>query len=78
MTDVKRVRELKDEVDEDADTLSVSTHNVGTTLILYQDGKDKGAKNSSGFAIKSQYIFVLAIAALALAWWALDKRYRRR
>ena len=78
MTDVKGVCELEEDIDADADTLSVSTHNVGTTLILYQDGKDKGPKNNSGFAIKSQYIFVLAIAALALAWWALDKRYRRR
>lgn len=78
MTDVKGVCNLEEDVDEDAETLSVSTHNVGTTLVLYQDGKDRAGHNKSGFTIKSQYIFALAIFALGLAWWALEKRYRRR
>ena len=78
MTDVKGVCDLEEDVDEDADTLSISTHNVGTTLILYQDGKDRIGHDKSGFAIKTQYLLVLAIFALGLAWWALEKRYRRR
>lgn len=77
MTDVKGVCDIEEDVDEDADSLSVSTHNVGTTLILYQDGKDKNAGNKSGFAIRSQYLFVLAIVVLGFIWWILEKRYRR-
>ncbi|WP_022764060.1 hypothetical protein [Butyrivibrio sp. XPD2006] len=78
MTDVMGVCDIEEDVDEDADTLSVSTHNIGTTLILYQDGKDKAGQNQSGFVLKSQHLFILAIFALGLAWWALDKRYRQR
>ena len=78
MTNVMGVCELEKDVDEEADTLSVSTRDIGTTLILYQDGKEKGGGNNLRFTIKSQYIFILAIVALALAWWALDRRYRRR
>ena len=78
MTDVKGVCELEEDVDVDADTLSVSTHNVGTTLILYQDGKEKAEGKASRFTIKNQYLFILAIAALALVWWAMDRRHKRR
>jgi hypothetical protein len=72
------VCDLEEDVDEDADTLSVSTHNIGTTLILYQDGKDKARNDQSGFVLKTQHLFIAAIFALGLAWWALEKRYRRR
>lgn len=78
MTDVMGVCVLEEDVDEDADTLSVSTHNVGTTLILYQDGKDRAKSDQSGFVLKTQHLFIAAIFALGLAWWALEKRYRRR
>ncbi len=78
MTDVMGVCVLEEDVDKDADTLSVSTHNIGTTLILYQDGKDRAKNDQSGFVLKTQHLFIAAIFALGLAWWALEKRYRRR
>ena len=78
ITDVKGVCELEDDVDEDADTFSVSTDNIGTTLLLYQDGNAKNDGNTKGFTIKSQYLFVIGIFALGLAWWSLDRRYKRR
>lgn len=78
MTDVMGVCDLEEDVDKDADTLSVSTHNIGTTLVLYQDGRDKAGNDQSGFTLKYQHLFIVAIFALGLAWWALDKRYRQR
>ncbi|WP_026521975.1 hypothetical protein [Butyrivibrio sp. VCB2001] len=77
MTNVMGVCELEKDVDEEADTLSISTRDIGTTLILYQDGKENGNREHSGFAIKTQYLFLLAIVALALVWWALERRNRR-
>ena len=77
MTDVKGVCDIQEDVDEDADTLSINTHNIGTTLILYQDGKDRKNNSGSGFMIKSQYLFVIGIIALGFAWWALEKKYRK-
>ena len=77
MIDVMGECDLYEDIDEAASTLSISTHNMGTTLILYQDQKDIAQKNSSKFMIKSQYIFVIGIIALALLWWKIDRRYRR-
>ncbi len=77
MTNVMGVCELEKDVDEEADTLSISTRDIGTTLILYQDGKENGTREHSGFEIKTQYLFLLAIVALALVWWALERRNRR-
>ena len=78
MTDVMGVCDLDEDVDEDADTLSVLTHNMGTTLILYQDGKDKSGHNGSGFAIKTQYLCIVGILALAFAWWTMDRRHKKK
>ena len=78
MTDVMGVCDLEEDVDEDADTLSVLTHNMGTTLILYQDGKDKSGHNGSGFAIKTQYLCIVGILALAFAWWTMDRRHKKK
>lgn len=77
MTNAMGVCELEKDVDEEADTLSISTRDIGTTLILYQDGKENGTREHSRFAIKTQYLFILAIVALALVWWALERRNKR-
>lgn len=77
MTNVMGVCELEKDVDEEADTLSISTRDIGTTLILYQDGKENGSREHSRFAIKTQYLFLLAIVALVLVWWALERHNRR-
>jgi hypothetical protein len=77
MTNVMGVCELEKDVDEEADTLSISTRDIGTTLILYQDGKENVNREHSGFAIKTQYLFLLAIVALGLVWWALERRNKR-
>jgi hypothetical protein len=77
MTNVMGVCELEKDVDEEADTLSISTRDIGTTLILYQDGKENVSREHSRFAIKTQYLFLLAIVALALVWWALERHNRR-
>ncbi|WP_022767495.1 hypothetical protein [Butyrivibrio sp. NC2007] len=77
MTNVMGVCELEKDVDEEADTLSISTRDVGTTLILYQDGKENDSREHSRFAIKTQYLFLLAIVALVLVWWALERHNRR-
>jgi hypothetical protein len=77
MTNVMGVCALDDDVDTDADTLSVMSHNIGTSLILYQDGVDAGQKNNSKLTIKSQYLFIGAIIALVLIWWTVDRKYKR-
>lgn len=69
--------ELEEDVDVAADTLSISTRNVGTTLMLYQDGKNQSDQNNSGFMIRKQYLFLMAIVALGLIWWALERRNKR-
>ena len=77
MTNVMGVCELEEDVDVAADTLSISSRDVGTTLILYQDGKNQSGQNNSGFMIKKQYLFLMAIVALGLIWWALERRNKR-
>jgi hypothetical protein len=77
MTNVMGVCELEKDVDEEADTLSISTRDIGTTLILYQDGKENGTREHTRFTIKTQHLFLLAIVALVLVWLALDRRNRR-
>ena len=77
MTDVMGVCELEDDIDKEADTLSISTHDVGATMILYRDGKEEERQDKSESGIKTQYLILLAIFALGLVWWTLERRHRR-
>ena len=77
MTDVMGVCELEDDIDKEADTLSVSTHDVGATMILYRDGKEEERQVKSESGIKTQYLILLAIFALGLVWWTLERRHGR-
>ena len=58
MTDVMGVCELEDDIDKEADMLSISTHNVGATMILYRDGKEEERQVKSESGIKTQYLIL--------------------
>jgi hypothetical protein len=77
MTDAKGVIDIDDDVDEDAVTLSVSTHNVGTTLLAYQEKRDMTISRTSKLLIPPQYLAVAGIIALVLIWLAVDRRYKK-
>jgi hypothetical protein len=77
MTDAKGVIDVDDDVDEDAVTLSVSTHNVGTTLLAYQEKKDMTRARTTKLLIPPQYLAIAGIIALVLLWLAVDKRYKK-
>ncbi len=78
MTDVMGVIDLYEDVDEDAVTLSVDTHSVGTTLLAYQEKKDMTRSRTTKQLISPHYIFIAAIIALALIWLAVERRYKRK
>ena len=76
MTNVMGVCEIEPDIDTDAVTLSISTHNMPTYLILYQDQKDMLSTKAPIFRIKAQYIFLLAILLLLIIWRVVERRHK--
>ena len=68
---------LEQDIDVDADTLTVSTHDIGTTLLLYQTENESLVQTKEKLHIKSQHLFVTGIVVLILAWFLMDRRYRK-
>ncbi len=77
ITDIMGSCELLDDVDEEADTLSVSTHYLGTSMMIYQDEKDMLVRKENKIRVKTQYLIIGGIVILLLGWWAVEKLYRR-
>ena len=75
MTNVMGVCEIEPDIDTDAVTLSISTHNMPTYLILYQDKKDMLNPQTPIFRIKAQYIFVVALLLLLIIWRVVERHH---
>ena len=77
MTDVMGVCELARDTDKDADTLTISTHSIGTSLLLYQEKKESLVPEKIGLHISSQHLFIGGIVVLALVWLFIDYSHRK-
>ncbi len=77
LTDLKGAFELKKDIDEDADTLSISTHNFGMILVLYQEKNEIIGGQKQKIRISAQYVFMAAIVALVIIWFTVDRMHRR-
>ncbi|MBE5829097.1 MAG: hypothetical protein E7305_06505 [Butyrivibrio sp.] len=77
ITEEMGVCNLEKDVDIDADTLTVSTRDIGTTLLLYQDQNESLVPTKEKIQIKSQHLFAAGIIVLVLAWFLIDRRHRK-
>ncbi len=77
MSNDKGVCEIARDVDEEADTLSISTHSTPTYLLLYQDAKESLKENRPILRIKTQYLFVGAIVALLIIWRVVEHFHKK-
>ncbi len=77
MTEVKGVCELEDDVDEEADSLSISTDKIGTSLMLYHTYDESLLHNETEFHIKKEYVFAGGLILLVCIWFGLNKLNRR-
>ncbi len=77
MTNEKGVCILTDDIDEEADTLSVSTGEIGTTVILYQTDEETLVKQDRTFHIRSHHLFITGIVLLAITWFVIDRNHRK-
>ena len=77
ITDELGVCHLEQDIDIDAVTLTVSTHNIGTTLLLYQTRDESLVPSKEQFHIRSQHLFVAGIIILVGVWILIDRRYRK-
>ena len=78
MDSVMGVCTLMDDVDRDADTLSVDTNELSTVLLMYQDKSEALGQTTPKLQIKAQYLFIGAIVLLILIWWGLDRRSKKK
>ena len=69
--------EIQEDIDEDAVTLSIGTHNLSTGLLVYQDKSEALKVNAPKVHIKAQYLFAGAIVLLLLIWFLVDRRYKK-
>ena len=77
LTEEMGVCNLEQDTDIDADTLTVSTHDIGTTLLLYQTQNESLVPTKEKLQIKSQHLFAAGIIVLVLAWILIDRRHRK-
>jgi hypothetical protein len=77
MTEENGVINLEEDVDEEADTLSVNTGDIGASLILYQTEKETLVRKDTTLHIHSNHVFVGGIVVLAIVWLLLDFHHRR-
>ncbi len=77
MTEEMGACNLEQDVDIDADTLTVSTHDIGTTLLLYQTLNESLIPEKEQLHIRSQHLFAAGIIALVAMWLLIDRRYRK-
>ena len=77
LTEEMGVCNLEEDTDIDADTLTVSTHDIGTTLLLYQTQNESLVPTKEKLQIKSQHLFAAGIIVLVLAWILIDRRHRK-
>lgn len=76
MTNVMGECEFLVDADEEADTFSVNTHYIGTTVLLYQDSNEALLGKKEGFHIRNQHLFIGGIVVLALLWWVVNKIHK--
>ncbi len=77
ITEEMGVCNLEKDTDIDADTLTVSTHDIGTSLLLYQTQNESLVPTKEKVQIKSQHLFAAGIIVLVLAWILIDRRHRK-
>ncbi len=77
MTSTMGTCELTPDVDEEADTLSVSTHSIGTTVLLYQNEVERISDSHQTFHIQTHYLLIAGIVFLVAAWFVIDRRNRK-
>ncbi len=69
--------ELESDIDEEADTLSVSTNGIGTTVLLYQSEEESLVDKATTLHIRSHHLFIGEIILLAVAWIFIDRSYKK-
>ena len=77
LTEEMGVCNLERDTDIDADTLTVSTHDIGTSLLLYQTQNESLVPTKEKLQIKSQHLFAAGIIVLVLTWILIDRRHRK-
>lgn len=77
MTNVLGVCELALDEDGEADTFTVTSNDIGTTLILYQEG-DTSTDPEIGSGFSGTYIILAGIVALVIAWFRVDHMHKKQ
>ncbi len=79
ITDSLGACRLYKDQDAEADTLSINTSSVGTSILLYQDAiQGTATEEDIGFCIKPQYVFVFIIVLLLALWHYVMGIYKGR
>lgn len=76
VTNVMGVCELNDDFDEDANTLTIMTHNVGTTLLLYRRDADERVDAEGSIRITSKHLISFGIIVLIVIWFVIDRIHK--
>jgi hypothetical protein len=76
MTNVMGACELLEDQDQDADTLTVKTHNIGTMLILYQELPVGSNMQEKGFHIGTRHLLAAGIIILVAIWFVIDRIHK--
>lgn len=76
MIDIMGECQLEKDIDKDADTITIATNDLGTTLVLYKD-VDTLSDDGNSVRLNGNYIILAGIAALVLAWFSVDRLHRK-
>ncbi len=76
VTNVMGVCDLNDDVDEDANTLTIMTHNIGNTLLLYRQSPQESEDVPGGIHITSRHLIAFGIIVLVVIWFIIDRIHK--
>lgn len=76
LTNNKGVCTLLNDMDKEADTITIEADSIADCLILYQDGVSK-SEATSKFQITSSHLFIVSILILVGMWFFVDKVHSR-
>lgn len=72
----KGVCTLLNDIDKEADTITIEANSIANCLILYQDGVPK-SESTSKFQITSSHLFIVSILILVGTWFFVDRVHSR-
>jgi hypothetical protein len=78
LTNVMGACELLSDTDEDAETLTINTHNIGSALLLYRERAKEPFPDAERARITYKHLIGIGIILLVALWFVIDRIHKTK